>query len=71
MRLYKNNIPNPPTPTTANVAQPTCILPPPPVNGIAVVFVVFVVFGEEKEVVVLGMAYGGGGCGVGTAAVEY
>ena len=63
MRPYKKNTPIPPIPRIVNVAQPTCILPPLPVNGRVVVLVVFVVFGEEREEVeeVLGMAYGAGG----------
>ena len=51
--LYKNTIPTAPTPTTATVAHPICILPPVPVNGIAVVLVMFV---AEEEM--LDMAYG-------------
>lgn len=60
IRPYKKNTPNPPIPKIVNVAQPTCILLPLPVNGREVVFVVFVVFRGEREEV-LGMAYGGGG----------
>ena len=57
IRPYKNNTPNAPIPKTAKVAHPICILPPSPVNGVVVVFIVFVVFGEEREeMVVLGMA---------------
>ena len=51
--LYKNTIPTAPTPTTATVAHPICILPPVPVNGIAAVLVMFV---AEEEM--LDMAYG-------------